>query len=768
MALTIALFRQSRLPCVLMVSHQLGGGVKHHIDMLVARLHGIANVLLLESTTRGVSVSVPAVPNHAVLTIASDRLESLVDFFAGVPVTRAHVHHVLGFDLDLRALLHRLRVPFDVTVHDYYGICPQVNLLPWLDGQHCGEPGVAVCNACIAARSSHGARDISYWRRTHAWLYLEAERVLCPSADARDRLLRYFPSARARLAPHEPVPAGTWTDPVVPLLRRGARMRVAVIGVLAAQKGATAVITLAEATDTDDIALHLVGYPEEELPPLAAERIRVTGKYPETELPGLLARIRPHVVWFPAQWPETYSYTLSAAIDAGLPIVATRIGAFPERLAGRKLTWICPPDSTLADWQATFSAVREALQSPKSDRAAPAPRPVAEDFYAEPYTTALRSSGFTARPIDLRRPGRVSVVVVPETFDNGAPTPCAFIRLLQPLDHPAIADDIDVVLADADSALDYRPDVIATQRYAIPDSAAAERLAAHCRRHGITLLYDLDDDLTNIPPEHPEYAELRLKAGVIRQMLAFADVVWCSTEMLRARLARLGYAPILVENALDERIWSPFAAPAPRSPVGPVRIVYMGTATHDADFAAVAPALERLVTERPGNVFFDMVGVSGRAGLPDWVNRVAPTVHAASSYPGFVNWARQHGGWDIGIAPLVDSPFNRCKSAIKSMDYAALGLPVLASDIPVFRGSLADGRGGMLVENTPTAWYAALAQLAGDQRRRAALAEGAWAAYQARHTLASQAAARRAAWHALPGAAAENKTLQRRRAARAR
>ena len=36
---------------------------------------------------------------------------------------------------------------------------------------------------------------------------------------------------------------------------------------------------------------------------------------------------------FPAQWPETYSYTLTAAINAGLPIVATRIGAFTERLA---------------------------------------------------------------------------------------------------------------------------------------------------------------------------------------------------------------------------------------------------------------------------------------------------------------------------------------------------------------------------------------------------------------------------------------------------
>ena len=40
MALTIALFLRSGLPCLLMVSHQLGGGVKRHVDALAARLIG--------------------------------------------------------------------------------------------------------------------------------------------------------------------------------------------------------------------------------------------------------------------------------------------------------------------------------------------------------------------------------------------------------------------------------------------------------------------------------------------------------------------------------------------------------------------------------------------------------------------------------------------------------------------------------------------------------------------------------------------------------
>ena len=56
-------------------------------------------------------------------------------------------------------------------------------------------------------------------------------------------------------------------------------------------------------------------------------------------------------------------------------------------------------------------------------------------------------------PIDLRRDDRLSVVVIPERFPGGALTPCSYIRLLQPLDHPAIGGDFDIVLAEADEAL---------------------------------------------------------------------------------------------------------------------------------------------------------------------------------------------------------------------------------------------------------------------------------------------------------------------------
>jgi GT2 family glycosyltransferase/glycosyltransferase involved in cell wall biosynthesis len=761
-ALTAALLRGSGKPSVLMVSHQLGGGVRRHIDELVTRLAGTANVLLLSSSTRGVGLSVPALPGHSVFTLASDRLDDLVTYLRTTNLRRVHVHHVAGLGLDLRALVQRMDLGFDLTVHDYFAICPQVNLLPGPNLPYCGEPDPATCNACIARRPNHGAREILSWRRTHARLLLEAERVLCPSEDVRARLGRYGLARSAVVAPHEPATETAWIVRPPPL-PAGKPLRIALIGVLAPHKGEVSVATLAEAAPVGEVSLHLIGHAERELPAGVAARMSVTGKYEEPQLAELLAAANPHVVWFPAHWPETYSYTLSAAIEVGLPIVAARIGAFPERLAGRPLTWLVDPTASTQAWLAVFREVRAALGQKTRPRAPDmtAPRRPAADFYAHDYAAPLRAPAVRRREIDLRQPGRISVVVIPERLPNDALSPCAYIRLLQPLDHPAIVDglpgeavggsprQINMVMARAHELSRLRVDVVATQRYAIPDLDAADALAARCRETGARLLYDIDDDLLHIPRDHPEATMLRPRAKIVARMLHHADTVWVSTsrlaEALRETRPTARPAIRVVPNGLDERLWG---APQAQSnpPPYPVRLLFMGSATHGGDWAVVAPAMARIVAAFGAGVTFDMIGVVGPVALPNWVRRVSPSNSGNASYPGFVNWITHQSPWDIGIAPLADTAFNRGKSAIKAMDYAALGLAVLASDVPAYRGEVADGVGGRLVANTEAAWFRALSDLVLDAASRRTLAEGARAAFAARHTLAAQAAARRAAW----------------------
>jgi glycosyltransferase involved in cell wall biosynthesis len=223
---------------------------------------------------------------------------------------------------------------------------------------------------------------------------------------------------------------------------------------------------------------------------------------------------------------------------------------------------------------------------------------------------------------------------------------------------------------------------------------------------------------------------------------------------LAARVAPLARAVHLVGNALDERIWLA-GTPGRTDGYGPIRILCMGTMTHDADFAIIEPALERIHRQFGDQIQFDLIGFVSGPNIPAWIRRVAPSTHASRSYPGFVHWltraAQLAGGWDVGLAPLEATPFNDCKSAIKAMDYAALGLAVLASDVTAYRGSLADTPKGGLVPNTTDAWYEALSRMIRDATWRRDLAEAGVRRLRETGTLASQAQAWR---DALPRAGA--------------
>ena len=115
-------------------------------------------------------------------------------------------------------------------------------------------------------------------------------------------------------------------------------------------------------------------------------------------------------MWFPAQVPESYSYTLSAALRAGLPVVAPNLGAFAERLNGRAWTWVEPWSRSADEWLAFFQQLRQqhfipgtppqrALAvraiNPGSD-SLPAPAQDATDWYRGPYLDGLLPAQATA------------------------------------------------------------------------------------------------------------------------------------------------------------------------------------------------------------------------------------------------------------------------------------------------------------------------------------------------------------------------------------
>ncbi len=351
-------------PTILAVLHGRGGGTERHAMELAAHLDARAQYLLLLPMS-GARVILRILhggkPGCDLFFTLPGDAQALLDVLRRMGVRHIHYHHFIGYSEFAFSLPQRLGVSYDFTAHDYYTLCPQISLTE-RDDRYCGEEGEAQCAECLAHRPApSGGASIQHWRQQHARFLEGARFLIAPSRDALARLLCLAPAAHHILAPHTDIAAGQALPVPSPAPLTGSRaLKVAVIGAMSRIKGADVLEEAAIAAKAQGLPVefHLLGYGYRDLQVQPHAALTVHGRYSDDDLPALLRWLAPDVVWFPAQWPETYSYTLSACLLAGLPVVAPSLGAFAERLAGRRWTWVCDWQQTPQQWLEFFCRIR--------------------------------------------------------------------------------------------------------------------------------------------------------------------------------------------------------------------------------------------------------------------------------------------------------------------------------------------------------------------------------------------------------------------------
>lgn len=365
--LTFARWREHGREVRVLFTHTLGGGTERHVQEAVRDLPREARAVVIR----------PAKAHSQRLMLEcghpEDGFNTEVEILQASDVAalllamgthHIEVHHALGFGPVLRQALALADLPFDFVVHDYYSACPQVTLTD-ADGEYCGERGLRDCDQCIAQRPSHGARDIRNWRIDNEWLVLGSRHLTAPSRDCAERIYRYF-QRMPEVRKHEEVPVAA--APVRDGTRRRSRRRVLILGALAPHKGRKLVLAAAGEAVKRSLPLefHLIGDPQGEVPKRLTCAFTWSGRYEEADLDAKIREAQGDVFLFASQAPETYSYTLTAAIRSGLPIVATHLGAFAERLADYPAARTVLPDiapAELLDVLLSMSALAEQGES---------------------------------------------------------------------------------------------------------------------------------------------------------------------------------------------------------------------------------------------------------------------------------------------------------------------------------------------------------------------------------------------------------------------
>ncbi|MCP4218249.1 MAG: hypothetical protein GY765_26675, partial [bacterium] len=222
---------------------------------------------------------------------------------------------------------------------------------------------------------------------------------------------------------------------------------------------------------------------------------------------------------------------------------------------------------------------------------------------------------------------------------------------------------------------------------------------------GKAVITNLDDHYFHIPDSIVNKKELQENLGIFRQLVSASHLVLATGKVLKDEIARINPRVAVVPNMID-----PTQYPAVMGGNQRLHIGWCGLASHFEDLSMIIPAMKKIMdtfpvdftlfglfnqdmkalTAQARNVADQLAGISDNLKKGHFVDEGLKMVsqlgdlpyghEPAVSYAAFpVTLSKLN--FDIGLCPLRDTLFNRCKSAIKFAQYAAVGAVTVASDV---------------------------------------------------------------------------------------
>lgn len=302
-------------------------------------------------------------------------------------------------------------------------------------------------------------------------------------------------------------------------------------------------------------------------------------------------------------------------------------------------------------------------------------------------------------------------------------------RVLAPLRHESVKVDWAVRKQGEDHAVNHdallKADVILVQKF-FPQNFTEELLDA-CFNSGKPVIYETDDLLQAIPEENPRHDLARRTLRTLDKIAHRFAAISVPTRTLATAFKRRNGRVVVTPNRLDTTLWTPAD---PRTGGTPVRILYAGSPIHSADLEILRAPLARLLEKYGEAVELTLFGCSSPSFERLAGVRILPPTENYAAYVEAMNRL----SFDIGLAPLEDTPFNRAGSHVKWMEYAVRGIAGVFSDLPPY-ACVRHGRTGLLA-NSPRTWLDGLKTLIENPGARTRMAYSAQEEVLSDHALA--------------------------------
>ncbi|NNE51831.1 MAG: glycosyltransferase, partial [Sulfitobacter sp.] len=248
--------------------------------------------------------------------------------------------------------------------------------------------------------------------------------------------------------------------------------------------------------------------------------------------------------------------------------------------------------------------------------------------------------------------------------------------------------------------------------YRLPPTPVTEMLRYEARRLRLPILYDIDDPLFSVTA-YETYANmeaidpaqkdhfLRAAPGYL-SMMNGADVVSLSTPGLVEHAALHTPRPAFLRRNFVDAETLEIARLARRSggrSDGLFRFAFAsGSFGHEADFEIIAEALTEVILAAPEWRLI-ILGHFDKSRLPAALAQRTEL----QPFAGYGDYLKRLARADCALMPLTDDPFNRCKSAVRVLDAAVVGVPSVVSAVGDLPFVVVQGATGWIVKD-PSGW----------------------------------------------------------------
>lgn len=272
---------------------------------------------------------------------------------------------------------------------------------------------------------------------------------------------------------------------------------------------------------------------------------------------------------------------------------------------------------------------------------------------------------------------------------------CAHYRLAWPAAAVAEQTDWDIRIHDPGDVTVHRPftvkgiddlesvDVVVMQRIATPRQV---RLIKALQNLGIAVVVDVDDLLSDIDPDNKSWTYWNERVmdlpryRYVDQATQLADLVTVSSDALARKYGKHGRVEVLRNGLPNHGFDDPDVVyERTRSIEGQVVLGWSGSVdSHPHDLDVLGGAV-RAAMDRDPLIHF---GVIGDAQPVVQALNLDPARVTGTGWLPFEDYHAALRAVDVAIVPLSETRFNRAKSHLKAMEFAAAGAIVIASDLP--------------------------------------------------------------------------------------